>query len=272
MSNLLGLRNRLRTIKSLNSVMRAILLITASKTQKVKKRFLHLSKYSDAVLNMAKGICPEALELLDNELVIVVGTNEGLCGNFNEKVISYVDSFMGSRNSKFELCLLGKNLSKLKKKNIPVAIENPGIIKSRAASDVSQLAKQVYDWYLSKQGKVFVVYNQYKSVLMQKPVKFQLLPIDGCKKSDEYLIEENAEDIFGHITIFYIESMLCKIIVESELGELNARMVLVKGAADTSGELISSLTIGINKARQAIITSELAEIVSSFEALGKGEE
>lgn len=252
--------------------MNAMLLITAAKIQKAKKKHLYALKYLKAVSDMADCFCDIKKEESNNVLLVAVGTNKGLCGNFNDKIISEIKSYAGSNVSSFELCILGKNLKNLYKSKIPIFFEDSEIIRTPSFENISKVSKKIYEWFCLKNGKVYIVYNEYKSILVQKPHVFQVLPLKYNASLSQVVVEPSTLEIMEAVVVHYIDALLCKILAESELGEHNARMVLVKGATDTSSDLLADLVVQINKERQAVITAELAEIVSSFEALQEGEE
>lgn len=271
MSNLLVLKNRLKTVKSLDSVMSAILVITAAKIQKTKNKFRHSVKYFDSIKDIASQVFFMDANLTDAVLNVVVSSNEGLCGSFNEKLLSFVASESEKCGSNSDFFVLGKKHKRLKdlKKNI-IGVDYEAV-KTHSFEDISKVSKFILDWFMKKHGRVFVYYNRYKSVLVQIPSVFQIFPIQS-NSSGEAAHDMDVSELFEPLISHYIEASLNRFILESSLGELNARMVLSKGASDSSKELISGLTIQINKTRQFLITSELSEIVSSFEALSGGEE
>lgn len=266
MSNLLLYRNRLKTIRSLYSVMSAMLIITAAKIKKSKIRFFHASKYYEEAKILAEILCGRPELDPKKALLVVIGTNKGLCGNFNEKIMAEAKKHLDSSGLDYDLALIGKKTKGLKKRPEKTVMEDAEAIRMLNSGSVSKIAQNVYDWVSANSGQVFVAYNEYKSVLSQKPSVVKIYPFDA-QESDAYIIEPNPVDLRDPIMKLYFESILYKLIAESELGELNSRMILVKGATDTSEELIGSLTLQINKTRQADITAELAEITSSFEAL-----
>lgn len=273
MSDVLILKKRRQTIKGLGSVMGAMLVITAAKTQKAKIRFSHAVKYSDSIKDIAVEVCsvPNEEKKSADNLMVVIGTNKGLCGNFNDRVFNAVVGYKNNNKGSFGIFALGRNSKRLGKKGFAIIGENIGVVQSPKAESVLAIAKEILKWHKEAKGNVFVAYNEYKSIMLQKPVIRQILPLYGVA-SEGHLVEPGREEISEPLLLHYVLSMLYRCLVESELGELNSRMLVVKGATDNSKKLLDELSVKINKARQAVITSELSEIVSSFEALKGGDE
>lgn len=273
MSDVLILKNRHKTIKSLGSVMGAMLVITAAKTQKAKIRLAHAIKYSNSIKEIAEEACsaPDEDKNAAENLIVVIGTNKGLCGNFNDRVINAVISHKNNNIGSFQLFALGKNSRRLGKKGFKIIGENISVVQSPKAESVMDIAKEILNWHKKIKGNVFIAYNEYQSILVQKPIVKQILPLYAIP-SDNHHVEPSKNEISDPLLLHYVLSMLYRCLVESELGELNSRMFVVKGATDNSKKLLDELNIKINKARQAVITSELSEIVSSFEALKEGDD
>jgi len=271
MSDLLTLKNRLRTIQSLDSVMNAMLVITAAKNQRIKMKYLHAQKYADRMKLIAEQVCGGLKEKTrDKALIIVFSTNKGLCGSFNENLLRAVNAHIKTSGKNNELFLFGKYASKLECGNNVYSRDND-LVRARTGKKIAAAAELVVKWHFENKGEVYAAYNGYKSILIQKPKIEKILPLDVSQDGFS-LVEPGVEELYAPLLSHYIESTLNKCLIESELGELSSRMFVVKGATDNSRGMLSDLKIAINKARQAKITSELAEIVSSFEALKEGEE
>lgn len=270
MSNLLALKNRQKTIKSLNSLMNAMLVITAANIQKIKAKYYHLLKYYVEIEEILKNVVSSQETASNKCLVIVIGTDRGLCGNFNDKVIGTVKEFISERKNECEFILLGKNTCRLKNDAINILHENCVDLRDLFLGALAKIVQDVYSWRLRSSGSVYMAYNEYKSILVQNPKITKIFPCEKKAESD-YLLEPNPSDLVEPALKQYLLTAIIRYIAESQVGELNSRMLLVKGAADSSKDLLYGLRIEINKTRQADITSELSEIVSSFETLGEAE-
>ncbi len=268
MSDLIKLKNRHKTIKSLNSVMNAMLVVTAAKVQKAKVRFVHAVKYGATLKSIAEQICAVPESVSDENLVVAIGTNKGLCGNFNDRVINIVSSFV--KGNKCVLYVMGRNLRRLKA-GVEVFAEDNYVVQKYDMEKISYAARKIFRWNKSRSGSIYIAYNEYKSVLAQVPKLVKIWPFK-IVESDAYVYEPSREELSDSILLQYFEAVLNRCVIESEVGELNSRMIVVKGAADSSSDMAADLMLKINKTRQSDITSELSEIVSSISALKEGEE
>jgi len=275
MSDVLLLKNRYKTIDNLGAVMQAMLVITAAKSQKAKKKFLYASKYLDEfskLLNCVHSTEAPKPRADKKNLVIVISSSKGMCGGFNETLFRAVRNHLKLTYGSHEAYLLGRAALKIERwVGVKVFAKDVEAVRSPSFLHISEIADKILKWQMSTCGEVFIAYNSYKSMLVQKPNVIKLLPFDGVG-SDDYIVEPSASDLYPMLLLHYLESTIYKYIIESELGELNTRMLVVKGATDSSKDMLNELRIRINKARQLAITSELSEIVSSFEALAQGEE
>lgn len=272
MANLLNFKNRLKTITSLDSVMSAMLIVTAARLQKIKMRYANAKKYAEKAKEIVENIEKKTSIASKERLVIIITSDKGLCGNFGERVENYAESFIGNPED-CHLIIIGRSKKKRLRQMFPVIIEMENISKNLNLNMVNKIAKSVIEWQNEKKGKVYIVYNEFKSAFTQKPIAMQILPLDGNENAQgKYLLEMKPPALLAGFLGQYVASLLYRALFESAMGELNSRMMLLQGATDTSLDLITELTLLINKTRQSSITSELSEIVSSFEALNEGEE
>ena len=271
----MALKNKFNTVSKLNSVMNAILIVTAAKIHKAKSRYLHTKEYLMAVEDMAAKIALQEVEEGASQLILVIGTNKGLCGNFNDRVVSSLKKRLEQSGKKDSTAIytVGKNLDKINRFGFKILGSNNNLLgRGGVYENIVKVAKELMDWHAANKGKVFVLFNRYKSALIQEPAMEQILPLKSPQNRDRYIVEPSREELSPLLLQHYVEAYIYKALTESEYGEHSSRMVVVKGASDTSKEMISTLKTQINKERQAAITSELSEIISSFKALGQGGE
>ena len=211
--------------------------------------------------------------------IIVISTDRGLCGGLNinlfKKVIDRI-SFYKSKGFDVSICLVGSKaeifFKRLKGINIVSVINS--------CNGELELSKVISSFYVllelfnnTKISKIFVFYNKFISMLQQKPVDIQLLPIiyDKPKKPAnfwDYIYEPDSDDVLDILLVRYVESQLYCAVVENAACEQTARMLAMKNASSNASDMIDSLRLKYNKVRQAMITQELAEIISGSDALG----
>ena len=217
-SDVLNLKNRHQTIKSLDSVMSAMLIITAAKTQKAKIKFQNAQKYSDSIKELAMQICAiegEKEESKDN-LVVAITTNKGLCGNFNDKVINKIVGYRKHNEGNYGVYALGRNARRLARNGFDIVVEDAEIIQRPDSEKVSTLAGELLKWYKITNGNLLIAYNEYKSIMVQNPVVKKILPIYGMPV-DKFIIEPNAPEIRDAMMLHYIINNVFMVVAILEL-------------------------------------------------------
>jgi F-type H+-transporting ATPase subunit gamma len=214
-------------------------------------------------------------------LLVFVTADKGLCGGFNTNLIKAAQDFLRQNSNKeLELILVGrKGLDYYRRRNVKIRreyINITGTGKVRA-SDASEIAQAAIADFLSEENpvdRVYVLYNEFKSALSQRPVIEQLLPIgqiDGLDDAKaetlvEYVYEQSPEALYGQLLPKLVENQIYHALLESVASELGARMAAMDSATKNAGEVIDSLTLTMNRVRQAKITREIIEVVSGAEA------
>ena len=286
MPNLKDIKRRIQSVKNTQQITKAMKLVAASKLRKAQQAILDARPYAIKmmdVLNHLAARCNSDLHpLLDvregnRHLFLLITSDKGLCGGFNGSLI--------------------RKMTKHLKDN--AQNENSLIVAGKKGNDVFRnrpvmVTEEIIDWtkdfdYLKAQGigenlstlysekkvdKVFMVYNEFKSVMQQEVVVEQLLPVVPEKlahKDDtfavDYIYEPDEESILDELLKRYMTVEVYRAFLESSASEHGARMTAMDSASRNAGEMIDGLTLTYNKARQAYITKELIEIVNGAEAL-----
>jgi F-type H+-transporting ATPase subunit gamma len=209
--------------------------------------------------------------------IIVVSSDRGLCGALNTNVFKSTLMLMREwqgKGAKVNLCLIGsKGLAFFRRLGLPVLASVTGLGDRPHVKDLLGTVKVMLDAY--REGSIdrlFVVHAQFVNTMTQRPLVQQLLPVETVDAADlqehwDYIYEPNAAEILDGVLMRYIESQVYRGAVESVACEMAARMVAMKAASDNAGKLIGELQLVYNKARQAAITKELAEIVGGAAAV-----
>lgn len=266
--SLLKLRQRHRTIASLNSILNAQQVVTMVTLQRIREKSVRAGTYLRTLQSVLAGRLKETK--FTKQLLVVVSSNRGLCGAFNLNVVNKAVEFSRAR-PELQWVVVGKRgvdcLRAHKECRRPVVLTDQGDNEHLAFSKVTSFLKQI----LALEAEVFVAYNTYKSPIIQIPkvVKLWPIPEELAVKQEpvDMILEPAAEQLIDQALQQYLTVRLFKMLLDSQIGELGARLIVLKGAVDNSKELIDELNININKARQAGITSDLLEIIGSSEAL-----
>jgi F-type H+-transporting ATPase subunit gamma len=304
MPSLLDIRRRIRAVKSTQQITKAMKMISASKLRRAQDRVMGARPFAQQmarVLNsLADRVDPSTHPLLaepepragSRTLLIVVTADKGLCGGFNTNIIKAAGGFIaattgsGAPGSEVVLGLVGrKGRDFFRRRGFEVRIEEIGIFQKVRYADAQRIAHAAIDEFTSGRAqKVLIVYNEFKSVMQQRVVVERLLPITAIDEGGassaggstgsalqtegdvDYLYEPGPQKIFEDLLPRHIEIQIYRALLESTAAEHAARMTAMDAATKNSGEIIDSLTLYMNKVRQAAITREIIEVVSGAQS------
>jgi len=298
MPSLLDLRRRIRAVKSTQQITKAMKMISASKLRREQDRVMGARPFARQmarVLNsVASRVDSSAHPLLAEQepkpgaktLLIVVTADKGLCGAFNTNIIKAAAAFIASGGAGVQgggaagpqevaLGLVGrKGRDFFRRRAFEVRIEEIGIFQRVKYSDAQRIARAAIDEFTSgRASRVYIVYKEFKSVMQQRVVTEQLLPIPkgeidarAADSSVDYLYEPAPAKIFEDLLPRHIEIQVYRSLLESAAAEHAARMTAMDAASKNSGEIIDTLTLYMNKVRQAAITREIIEVVSGAQS------
>ena len=286
MPSLIDLRRRIRAVKSTQQITKAMKMIAASRLRKSQERIMNARPYSNETLRMLRDLAartdPSAHPLLaireeKSALVIIISADKGLCGSFNTNIIKTAGHFLLSDSTRqVSLALIGRKARDFfRRRGYDVRYERIGIFQNLKFDEARALAGVVVEQYTEqKVDAVYVVYNEFKSVMQQRLVTDKLLPIpredlegvDAAARVD-YIYEPNAAALFDQLLPAYVRVQLFRAMLESAAAENAARMTAMDAATKNATEMIDDLTLYMNKVRQAAITREIIEVVSGAQAL-----
>ena len=291
MPNLIDIRRRIRSVKSTQQITKAMKMVAASKLRRSQERVIAARPYAatlGATLASVTGRIPPredgapAHPLLaqreEKKVVLVVVTGDkGLCGAFNTNVNRAAGAFVREKKKagvEVSLVTLGrKGTDFWKRRTVPVLEARPGLFQRFGYDTAAEAARSLAARFTQGEvDAVYVVFNEFKSVISQIVGVKRLLPIEltelGANEGGtDYIFEPGPDVILGRLLPRHVEFQLFRALLESNAAENAARMTAMESATKNAGEMIDSLTLTYNRARQAKITKELIEIVSGAEAL-----
>ena len=284
MPSLIDLRRRIRAVKSTQQITKAMKMIAASRLKRAQDRVVAARPYAQRmqhVLNsLASRVDPEAHPLLrqgaeaGRPLVIVITADRGLCGSFNSNVIKAAGQFIVTegRGREITLGLVGrKGRDFFRRRGFEALTEQVGIFQRLSFAHAEEIANLAIDAFVEgRASSVHVIFNEFKSVMTQRLVVEQLLPIprlqaDATPGAD-YLYEPNPEAILSDLLPGYVRAQVYRALLESNAAFFAAQMTAMDAATRNSTDMIDSLTLYMNKVRQAAITREIIEVVSGASA------
>ena len=288
MPNLRDIKRRLKSVKNTQQITKAMKLVSASKLRKAQEAIMATRPYALKlmdVLNHLSARCNhDAHPLLDNRngknwLVLTITSDRGLCGGFNGSIIrKTLQVINDNKEQDVQLITAGKKgYAIFKNKDNEILHDHSGWTRDFNYLKATEIGATIASLFIEKAiDRVYVIYNEFKSVMQQEVVLEQLLPIvpenlDASEKGDikavDYIYEPEEETILGTLLERYMTVEIYRAFLESSASEHGARMTAMDSATRNAGEMIGGLTLTYNKARQAYITKELIEIVNGAEAL-----
>ena len=278
------IKRRIRSIRNTMQVTRAMKMVSAAKLRRAQERIVAARPYARRMLEVLRSLAsranPEAHPLLAIreerrvDLLVITG-DKGLCGSFNTNVYKKAIAFLGERpGCDVRLHLLGrKGRDRFRRDRRPSAAEWTDFFRTLGAETAAEVSRGLVDAYTAGETDgVYVVYNEFKSMIQQRPVVERLLPLDRPtlapgQAAEDYLYEPGAEALFAELLPRHVDVQVYRSLLESAAAENAARMTAMDSASNNAADLIDSLTLNMNRVRQASITTEIIEVVSGAEAL-----
>jgi len=290
MASLLDMRRRIKSVKNTQQITKAMKMVAAAKLKRAQDRVTaarpYAKKMTDVLSALSSNVTDEfSHPLLDargdeNYLVVLVTADKGLAGGFNANVIKATQAFIAQNPDKsIDMVAVGrKGRDFFKRRQTTISEEYIGLTGRGTAnySDAAEISAEIIKRFTEDEtiDKVFLVFTEFKTVLSQKPIVEQLLPIPKIEASEEdagstaeYIYEQPAAEIFGKLLPKQVETQIYRAMLESVASEQGSRMTAMDSASKNAGELIDSLTLNMNRIRQAAITKEIIEVVSGAAAL-----
>ena len=294
MPNLLDIRRRLKSVKNTQQITKAMKMVSAAKLKRAQDRVVTARPFANKMIEVLGELAGRTDEnfhhpLLDQRgddkyLLVLITADKGLCGAFNTNLIKAAQSFLRENAGKrIELLAVGrKGRDFFRRRNQTVVGEYIGLTgKGRVEfGEALEVARDVIQRFNDEENaydKVFLIYNEFRSVLQQRVVVEQLLPIARASREDassaqpvtliDYIYEQPPSEIFSKLLPRLIETQIFRALLESVASEHGARMTAMDSASKNASELIDSLTLNMNRVRQAAITNEIIEVVSGAAAL-----
>jgi len=285
MATLREIKRRIVSIKSTEQITKAMKMVAAAKLRKAQENILAARPYADGISVLIKDILAK-VESADNPLfqlrevnhlgIVVVTADRGLCGSFNTNLIKQAlyEIHENIDKESFLFTVGRKGHEFLKKRNYNILDSYINIFNHLEFPLAPQIVDSILQAYLSgKVDKVIIVYNEFKSAVQQNIVVEQFLPIlpEDFDESEptgyDYIFEPDKQELLGSLLPKHLNMQMWKILLESNAAEQGARMTAMENATENANDMIGSLTLKYNRARQSSITTELSEIVGGAEAL-----
>jgi len=284
------MRRRIKSVKNTQQITKAMKMVAAAKLKRAQDRVTASRPFAKKMSAVLGGLSSKVADEFSHPLltqrgdqrylVVLVTADKGLAGGFNANVIKATQAFLETNSEKSsELIAVGrKGRDFFKRREITIAAEYIGLTGAGQVkyADAADIAEKLIETFTEDEtiDKVFLVFTEFKTVLSQKPVIEQLLPIPSIASEGEaevsadaeYIYEQPAAEIFGKLLPKQVVTQVYRAMLESVASEQGSRMTAMDSASKNAGELIDSLTLNMNRIRQAAITKEIIEVVSGAAA------
>lgn len=291
MANMRDIRRRIKSVASTQKITKAMKMVSAAKLRKTQSTLLAIRPYSDKIQEVMNHLLEggeeyntpflQPREEVKNILYIVIAGDRGLCGGYNINLLRFAEETLKSvpKGVHGTMLLIGSKAYEHFRTRPQYEVmdvfsnigDTPNVSQGKALSDY--VIKKYLD---GEVDEVHMVYSKFISVLTQVPAQAQVLPIsrddepeesEGVQSETDYIFEPGGKQILDVILPKYVDSSIYRLLLESKAGEHGARMTAMDSATDNASELIDKLTLSLNRARQAQITTEITEIVGGAAAL-----
>ena len=287
MPNLRDIKRRIKSVKNTQQITKAMKLVSASKLRRAQEAILSARPYAiklmDVLHHLSARCNHDAHPLLDDRdgkrwLILAITADRGLCGGFNGSIIRKTLQVIADNSDKeVQLITAGKKGHAIfRNRDNKILHDHSGWTKDFDYLKAAEIGSTLGTLFSEKKvDRVYVLYNEFKSVMQQEVILEQLLPIvpetldtgKGDMNVVDYIYEPEEEAILNTLLERYMTVEIYRAFLESSASEHGARMTAMDSASRNAGEMIGGLTLTYNKARQAYITKELIEIVNGAEAL-----
>ncbi|MFL6278190.1 MAG: ATP synthase F1 subunit gamma [Blastocatellia bacterium] len=302
MANLQDLRRRVRSVRNMQKITRAMKLVAAAKLRRAQERVVAARPYANTMMRVLGRLAASAGEyrhpLLDprgdeHYVAVLVTSDKGLCGGFNTNLNKAAQQFLrNNADKRVELVPVGRKGRDFFRRRPVDKLREYINVTARTVqhSDAAEIARDLMEMYTAEDStidKVFLIYTEFISVMSQRVTVKQLLPIPAdsfdatatgsaalqasAREPEQggldYIYEQPPAQIFGSLLPRYVETQVFYALLESVASEQGARMTAMDSASKNAGEVIDTLTLNMNRVRQASITREIIEVVSGAQAL-----
>ena len=284
MPSLIDIRRRIRSVKNTQQITKAMKMVSAAKLRRAQERAVASRPYAEMMARVLSNVASAAagneeasnlplLQVREEKRVhlVVVTGDRGLAGAFNANLLRRAQRFIDERSgAQFGYDVIGrKGRDYLRRRNYPISGEYLGIIDRPTIEQAREIAEKMIDLYSKAEvDAVYLVVNEFKSVMAPNIVLRKILPVEVPESGEtvDYIYEQPAHELLSELLPRYIEMSIYRAMLESNSAEHAARMSAMDTASSNAGDVIQTLTLNLNRVRQAAITREIIEIVSGAAA------
>ena len=291
MATLREIKRRITSIKNTEKITRAMKMVAAVKFRKAQENVISARPYAKNIAKILRNLVP-TVEQLENELLterevkklcmVVVTADRGLAGSFNTNLIKEAQNLIAGKYADYHnshnltlICVGKKSYDHFYKRHFDIYARYTGVFDRLEFNSARKIVSEIIKGYTEKKfDKVVLVYNEFKSVMQSKIIEEQFLPVQSLDPEEassenvsNFIFEPSPKEIIGYLLPKHLNTQIWRVLLESYASEHAARMTAMDSATNNANDLIRTLQLYYNKARQSAITKELLEIVAGADAL-----
>lgn len=285
MATIREIKRRIQAVKSTQKITRAMRMVAAAKLKKAQESIIKTRPYSNEMESIIARVAYKTVrnshpllsepESNGKTLLVVVTADSGLCGGFNSNTIKAVQKYLDDNTGKTIdiYCIGRKGKDFLKRKGLSIVGDHSMFFSKMKYKDAVSIIKSLKEHFLSHEyDRVDIIYNEFGSAIRQVLKTKTILPLTPGELKEnesnlEYVFEPGEYEILDTIIPYHLEIQMWRILQESYASEMGAKMTAMDSASENAKDFLNTLTIGYNRARQAVITKELSEIVGGMVGL-----
>jgi F-type H+-transporting ATPase subunit gamma len=284
MPTLIDIRRRVRSVKSTQQITRAMKMVAAARLRRAQERIFNARPYARQMMVLLQSLAARAeqrdhpllaVRPVNKTLLVLVTADRGLCGAFNTNLIRAAQAYLAEHSAQqISFMLVGrKGHDFYRKRPVSITSEHLNVFRKLEFASAESIAREIIELYSTGAvDAVDVIYNEFKSILSQRVQLERYLPLAPIEAAREetlvdYIYEQPPAELFKFLLPHYVEIEIYRALLESQAAELAAKMTAMDTATSNAAELMDSLTLKMNRIRQAAITREIIEVVSGAAAL-----
>lgn len=285
MANIRAIRTHIRSVESTRKITKSMKMVAAAKLKRTQQAMNALRPYAAVAGEMLARVCadPAAREnpflkkrTVNKVLYVLFVGNRGLCGVYNTALLKYLDGLAEKEERDYSILVCGRwGRDLLAASSLPVTETMDTISDAPTREEAEELAEKLKEMYLSGEAdEIVLVYERYYSALRQEPETLQLLPVEpeSAEEGRKLILEPDGKNLVDELVRLTLLSTVWNVLLESKTGEHSARMTAMTAATDNTEQLLETLNLELNHARQSAITKEITEIVGGANALKESKE
>jgi len=274
------IRRRIRSVRNMQQITKAMKMVSAAKLRKAQLKLNAARPYALQMQGVLERLAQAPVDEIHPLLIkrpvhkvvyVLITSDRGLCGGYNANLIRKVSGMIKEAQQEVKLVTVGrKGRDFFRRGKTEFLAEYTGFGDEPSYNQAKEVAQEVIRLYEEGEAdEVYLLYTEFVTAMTQRPTQIKLLPMEQpvAKEGKEYIFEPSAEEILNSLLPKYIETQIYRTILEGKASEQGARMTAMSSATDNAKDMIDRLSLAMNRARQAAITTEISEIVSGAAAL-----